>query len=100
MTKARTRARTKSQTAETGAGTNPMELRDSMGRIRLPEIDPEDVERNDRRELQFLQRQLAALHYQEHERPAVLAKIAELKEILSQHERTSTGVAPEELAVR
>jgi hypothetical protein len=74
-------------------------LRDAAGLIRQPELDPEDREMNDQRELQYLQRKLAALHYEQHERPAVLAKIAELKEILAQHQRTPTGVAPEEFAV-
>jgi hypothetical protein len=64
--------------------TNETELRDSMGPIRLPEVDPEDVERNDQRELHFLQRQLAARQYQQYERPKVLAKIAELRALLEE----------------
>jgi hypothetical protein len=79
MPKARTRTKSKTKLP---AALKTAELRDSMGPIRLPEIDPEDRERNDMRELQFLQRKLAALHYEQHERPAMLAKIAQLKAAL------------------
>jgi hypothetical protein len=37
---------------------------------------------NNRRELQFLQRLLAARHYEKHERPRILAKIAQLRALL------------------
>lgn len=57
-------------------------LRDGAGLIRQPERDPEDQETNDQRELQYLQRLLAARHYQQYERPAVLAKIAQLRALL------------------
>ena len=59
-------------------------LRDVHGPIRLPEHNPEDTELNDRRELQYLQRALKALHYQKHERPKVLAEISKLKDLLQQ----------------
>src|ERR1700751_1687681 len=62
-------------------------LRDAAGPIRLPERTPEDLEMNDLRELRYLQRVLAARHYEVRERPRILAEIAKLRALLEEDRR-------------
>jgi hypothetical protein len=58
-------------------------LESGSGPYEAPLLDPEDLELNDRRKLQWLQKMLAARHYEKFERPAILAKIAELEALLA-----------------